>query len=120
VGTVVLAGATWVDPALAVGAFLGGVLAGPLVLCCSTRGRIDPGTATVESGPRGWDLSRVTGYTAWRVGPLTVVSESDGTDAVLFAGGGVAAALFAGAVGWYAAAIGLLFAAVFLLVAREG
>lgn len=40
--------------------------------------------------------------------------------AVLFAGGGVTAALFAGAIGWYAAAVGLLFAAIFLLVAREG
>lgn len=171
VGALVLAGSAWVDPRLAAGLFLGGACAGLLVLLCSTRGRIDPGTATAESGLREWDLSRVTGYTARRVGPLAVVtleasgpgsfgtvpsritvptavlgdvraaldavvSETDedegGRDpnpavravavafAVLFAGGGVAAALFAGAVGWYAAAVGLLFAAVFLLVAREG
>lgn len=170
-GTVVLAGAAWVDPSIAAGLFLGGACAGLLALCCSTRGQIDPETATAESGPREWDLSRVTGYTVRRLGPIAVVSldasgpgsfgtvpsritvptavledvtaaldavvtgtdeERDGRDpnptvrivailfAVLFAGGGAAAALFAGAVGWYAAAIGLLFAAIFLLVAREG
>ena len=172
VGALVLAGSAWVDPRLAVGLFLGGACAGLLALTCSTRGCIDPGTATAESGPREWDLSRVTGYTIRRIGPLAVVSlEASGPGsfgtvpsriavptavvadvraaldavvadvgegdeggrgsnpavravavafAVLFAGGGVAAALFAGAVGWYAAAVGLLFAGVFLLVAREG
>jgi len=169
-GALVLAGTMWVEPLLAVGLFLGGAGAGLLALLCSTRGRIDPGTATAESGPREWDLSRVTGYAVRRIGPLAVVSleasgpgrfgtvpsrilvpmnaledvttvldavvtETDGTGgrdpnpvvravavglAVLFAGGGVAAIPFAGAVGWYAGAIGLLFAAVFLLVAREG
>jgi fatty acid desaturase len=172
VGALVLAGSAWVDPRLAVGLFLGGACAGVLVLACSTRGRIDPETATAESGPREWDLSRVTGYTVRRIGPLAVVSleasgpgsfgtvpsrvvvpttalddvsaaldavvaevgerDEEGRDpnpavravaaafALLFAGGGAAAAVFVGTVGWYAAAVGLLFAAVFLLVAREG
>jgi hypothetical protein len=171
VGALLLAGAVWVDPRLAAGLFLGGACAGVLTLACSTRGRIDPGTATAESGSREWDLSRVTDYTVRRFGPLTVVSfeasgpgsfgtvpsriavptdaledvraaldtvvadggeESAGRDpnpavravavafAVLSAGGGIAAALFAGVVGWYAAVFGLLFAAVSLLVAREG
>jgi hypothetical protein len=169
-GTLVLAGAAWVEPPLAAGLFLAGALAGLLALTCSTRGRIDPATATAESGPREWDLSRVTGYTVRRIGPLAVISleasgpgrfgttpsriavptgvvdevaaaldaaasgadPAEGRDpnpavravavlfALLFAAGGVAATLFAGAVGWYAAAVGLLFAGVFLLVAREG
>ena len=170
VGALVLAGSAWVDPRLAIGLFLGGACAGLLALTCSTRGCIDPGTATAETGSREWDLSRVTGYTTRRAGPLAVVSlgaagpgsfgtvpsrivvptdalddvtaaldavvadvgDEAGRDpnpavravavafALLFAGGGAAAAVFVGTVGWYAAAIGLLFAAVFLLVAREG
>ena len=170
VGAVVLGAAFRFEPLLGVGLFLAGALAGLLALLCSTRGRIDPGTATAETGSREWDLSRVTGYTTHRAGPLAVVSLQasgpgafgtvpswllvpvpaleDATGALdaavagtgggtgrepnpavravavglaaLSAGGGVAAALFVELVGWYAAAVGLLFAAVFLLVAREG
>ncbi len=74
VGALGLVGSAWVDPRLAVGLFLGGACAGLLALTCSTRGRIDPGTATAESGPREWDLSRVTGYTVRRMGPLALVT----------------------------------------------
>jgi hypothetical protein len=169
-GAVVLAASFRVEPPIGIGLFLVGALAGLVAVCCSTRGRIDPGTATAETGSREWDLSRVTGYTTRRAGPLAVVSlgaagpgsfgtvpsrivvPTDALDdvtaaldavvadvggeagrdpnpavravavafALLFAGGGAAAAVFVGTVGWYAAAIGLLFAAVFLLVAREG
>jgi hypothetical protein len=169
-GAVVLAASFRVEPHLGIGLFLVGALAGLVAVCCSTRGRIDPGTATAETGSREWDLSRVTGYTTRRAGPLAVVSlhasgpgrfgtvpswilvpvpaledaaaaldavaagAEAGTDrepnpavravavglAVISAAGGLAAALFVELVGWYAAAIGLLFAAVFLLVAREG
>jgi len=74
VGAVVLGGAVWVDPRLAAALFVGGLLAGVVGVLCSTRGTVDPETATAESGPREWDLSRVSGYTTRRVGPLVVVS----------------------------------------------
>jgi hypothetical protein len=170
VGAVVLAVAFRVEPLLAGGLFVTGALAGLVAVLCSTRGRIDPETGTVETGEREWNLSRVTGYSVRRIGPLAVVSldasgpgrfgtvpsriavpvpvlddataaldrvvaEADGTSgrepnptvrvvaaaiAVLFAGGGVAAAVFVDSFDWFVAAYGLLFASLFALVAREG
>ena len=40
--------------------------------------------------------------------------------AVLFAGGAIVAAVALDTIGWYVAAIGLLFGSIFLFVAREG
>jgi hypothetical protein len=171
VGAVVLgASGLLVRPLLAVVLAASGLVAGLLAVLCSTRGAIDPATATAERGQREWDLSRVTGYETRRLGPLVLVSfqaagpgrlgtvpsrivvpaaAADGVTAVLdeilavdrevetrepntavrvvalcfavlFAGGAIVAAVALDTIGWYVAAIGLLFGSIFLFVAREG
>jgi len=170
VGVVALAGAMVVDPLLAGALFGCGLVAGVVGVLCSTRGTVDPETATMERNHREWDLSRVTDYGTRRVGPLVVISfeatgpgsfgtvpsriavpaavadevtgvldaiverdhETDSRDpnaavravavlfALMFAGGGVAGAVFLDRLGWYVGLLGLLFAGIFLLVAREG
>jgi len=162
--------AFFVRPLLAVGLAAAGLAAGVVAVRCSTRGTIDPETATAEHGQREWDLSRVTGYGTRRLGPLVLVSfeaagpgrlgtvpsritvpatvADDATAALdaivtadrevetrepntavrvvalcftaLFAGGSVAAVVAIPSLGWYVAAIGLLFGSIFLFVAREG
>jgi hypothetical protein len=170
VGLVVLAGAMVIEPVLAGGLFVCGLLAGAVGVLCSTRGTIDPEASTMERSHREWGLSRVTGYDTRRVGPLVVISldasgpgsfgtvpsrvavpatvagdvtaaldavvetdrETEGRDpnaavrvvavlfASLFAGGGLIGAVSLDRLGWYVGLIGLLFAGIFLLVAREG
>jgi hypothetical protein len=164
------ASALLVRPLLAVGLAAGGLVTGVVAVLCSTRGTIDPETATAERGQREWDLSRVTGYGTHRLGPLVLVSfeaagpgrlgtvpsrivvpasvAADATAALdaivaadrevetrapntavrvvalcfaaLFAGGSVAAVVALDTIGWYVAAIGVLFGSIFLFVAREG
>lgn len=74
VGAVVLGTAFRVEPPLAGGLFAAGALTGLVAVLCSGGGQIDPGAASAEYGGREWDLSRVTGYSVRRVGPLAVVS----------------------------------------------
>lgn len=169
-GALAIAAAFLLHPLLAGALFVAGVAAGVVGVLCSTRGRIDPETATVERDQREWDLSRVTEYTTRSVGPLVVVSldasgpgsfgtvpsriavpkreaaavtavldgivtadtETDQRDpnpavravALLFAAGlvtaGLGAALYIQPLGWWMAAMCLLFAGIFLFVAREG
>ena len=75
-GALVLGGALLVDPRLAGGLFVGGLAAGVAGVVFSTRGEIDPGTATAADRAREWDLSRVTDYSTRRIGPFVVVSFS--------------------------------------------
>jgi hypothetical protein len=76
VGGLTLAGALWIDQRLALALFVGGFLAGAVGVVCSTRGEIDPETGTASNGYREWDLTRVTDYSTYRIGPLVVVSLS--------------------------------------------
>ena len=170
VGAIVLGASALVSPLFAGGLFACGAVAGIVAALCSTRGTIDPGSATAERGQREWDLSRVTGYDTSRFGPFVLVSietagprrvgsvpsrllvpasaaadvtaaldaitagdrEVDVRDsnttvrvvallfALLFAAGGVGLGWLADSAGWLVAASGLVFAGVFLVVAREG
>lgn len=74
VGAVVLGAIAFASPFLAGALFACGALAGLVAVLCSTRGTIDPGTATATRGQREWDLSRVTGYDTRRFGPLVLVA----------------------------------------------
>ncbi|SEN25733.1 hypothetical protein SAMN05216388_1002172 [Halorientalis persicus] len=76
VGGLALAVATAIDEWLALALFAAGFLAGTVGVVCSTRGEIDPETATYENEYREWDLARVTDYSARRLGPLVVVTPS--------------------------------------------
>jgi hypothetical protein len=170
VGALAIGGAFLLHPLLSGALFVAGAAVGLVGVLCSTRGRIDTETATLERDQREWDLSRVTGYDTRSVGPLVVVSLDasgpgsfgtvpsriavpkreaaavtavlDGivtadtaTDhrepnsavravALLFAAGlaaaGVAAVVYLEVLGWWMATMCLLFAGIFLFVAREG
>jgi hypothetical protein len=73
-GAAVLGGALWLSPALAAGLAGLAALAGVTYLAFATRGRLDPATATLETPTREFDLGRVTGYRARRVGPVAFVT----------------------------------------------
>jgi hypothetical protein len=73
-GAAVLGGALWLSSALAVGLAGLAVLAGVTYLTFTTRGRLDPATATLETRTREFDLGRVTDYRVRRVGPVAFVT----------------------------------------------
>ncbi|RXK48500.1 hypothetical protein [Halorientalis pallida] len=68
-----LATALVIDRRLAGGLFVAGFLAGAVGVACSTHGEIDPDSGTASNDYREWDLSRVTGYSTRRIGPLVIV-----------------------------------------------
>lgn len=172
VGAAVLAAGLWLSPALAAAVAGLGVLAGLTYLAFTTRGRLDPATATLETPTRSLDVGRATGYRVRRVGPVAFVTlrvpnrpgklvtptflrvpterlddataaldgvvtgrddEDSGRDpnpavrwvaaglALLFLAVGAGALVLVDAgIAWYLAVLSWLFAAIFLLVAREG
>lgn len=76
VGASLLAGAGAVDPWLAGGLVVTGVLAGAAYVLAATRGSLDPQTATLRTRERTFDLARVAGYRSRRLGPLALVTLS--------------------------------------------
>ncbi|AQL42004.1 hypothetical protein BV210_04395 [Halorientalis sp. IM1011] len=76
VGGLTLAVAMVIDERLALALFAAGFLAGVVGVVCSTRGEIDPETATYADHYRERDLSRATDFSTRWIGPFVVVSLS--------------------------------------------
>lgn len=73
VGAPLLGGSLLLAPLLAAGLLVAGLVAGLVGIICSTRGTLEPESATLDGQYREWDLDSVRGYRTVAVGPLTIV-----------------------------------------------